>query len=36
MGYMPKPVLTVTKFTVTDDSYLEKLLADLNDDWDNI
>ena len=36
MGYMPKPVLTVTKFTVTDDSYLERLLADLNDDWDNI
>lgn len=36
MGTMPRNVVTVTKFTVTDDSYLEKLLADLDDDWDNI
>ena len=36
VGTMPKTVLTVTKFTVTDDSYLEQLLADLDDDWDNI
>ena len=29
------PISTVTKTTTTDDSYLESLLAGL-DDWDNI
>lgn len=36
VGNIPKPVSTVTKFTVTDDSYLDKLLADVDNDWDNI